>query len=157
MDDRRQNRNRKQGGSFSVLWGILIYLLFIVITTMGGSGGSHAVFNTVMVLIVAAASIAIAVTKSMTSMEEKKEGEKNPFFPIQPLIKRKAKQPSSTQPDPARPQAAPVRVYNDRIREEDAARDRQRRLKQLEEFYKNGFVDREEYRVLRQRYEQEGR
>lgn len=44
-------------------------------------------------------------------------------------------------------------IYDENLREDAAARERQRRLEQLDGFYRNGMIDREEYRKLRRRYE----
>ena len=44
-------------------------------------------------------------------------------------------------------------VYNERAAEELFLRDRQKRLEQLEVFLKNGIVDKNEYNLLKKRYE----
>ena len=44
-------------------------------------------------------------------------------------------------------------VYDENLREDAASRDRQRRLEQLEGFYKNGLLEKEEYLKLRKHYE----
>ena len=43
--------------------------------------------------------------------------------------------------------------YNEYSVEENFVRDRQRRLKQLDDFLKNGLIDRNEYMVLRSHYD----
>lgn len=43
--------------------------------------------------------------------------------------------------------------YNEFSAEENFIRDRQRRMRQLDDFLKNGLIDKNEYMVLRSRYE----
>ena len=43
--------------------------------------------------------------------------------------------------------------YNEFSAEENFVRDRQRRMRQLDDFLKNGLIDKNEYMVLRSRYE----
>ena len=43
--------------------------------------------------------------------------------------------------------------YNENSAEENFIRDRQRRLRQLDDFLKNGIIDKEEYMVLRSHYD----
>jgi len=44
-------------------------------------------------------------------------------------------------------------VYDDKAYERNTERDMQRRIAQLDDFLKNGIIDKEEYRILRERYE----
>ncbi len=45
--------------------------------------------------------------------------------------------------------------YDEHTAENNFAREKARRMKQLEEFYKNGLIDRKEYMLLRSRYERD--
>jgi len=56
------------------------------------------------------------------------------------------------KPSVSKASSAPV-VYNERSAEELFLRDRQKRLEQLEVFLKNGIVDKNEYNLLKKRYE----
>ncbi len=56
-----------------------------------------------------------------------------------------------------RPLPAPQRsfspaVYDENLREDSSRQDRERRLRQLEDFYKNGIIEKEEYLLLKNRY-----
>ncbi len=48
-------------------------------------------------------------------------------------------------------------AYDDRAYERNEQRDIQRRLSQLEDFLKNGIIEKEEYNILRARYERNGK
>lgn len=56
------------------------------------------------------------------------------------------------KPSFSKASSAPV-VYNERSAEELFLRDRQKRLEQLEVFLKNGIIDKNEYILLKKRYE----
>ena len=56
------------------------------------------------------------------------------------------------KPSVSKASSAPV-VYNERSAEELFLRDKQKRLEQLEVFLKNGIVDKNEYNLLKKRYE----
>lgn len=161
MDEKKRTENKQRSSGSRTFSGIVIYLIALFLISLSRSGvGNRAVFGVLVTFIIAGAAVAIAFKRSMAAIAKKKEGEKKPSFSAlsqMPRMQRSNGQVSPAQPKPARPQAAPAPTYHDKIREEDAARDRQRRLKQLEDFYKNGIVDKEEYRLLRKRYEQEGR
>lgn len=43
-------------------------------------------------------------------------------------------------------------VYDENLREDSSRRDRERRLRQLEDFYKNGIIEKDEYLLLKNRY-----
>ena len=43
-------------------------------------------------------------------------------------------------------------VYDENPREDSSRQDRERRLRQLEDFYKNGIIEKEEYLLLKNRY-----
>lgn len=63
----------------------------------------------------------------------------------------------SRQPED-RPLPVPQRsfspaVYDENLREDSGRRDRERRLRQLEDFYKNGIIEKDEYLLLKSRYE----
>lgn len=48
-------------------------------------------------------------------------------------------------------------VYDDRAYERNEQRDIQRRLAQLDDFLKNGIIEKEEYYILKARYERNGK
>lgn len=153
MDEKKRTGNKPRSSGSKTALGLVVYLLALLIIKLSQSSvGSRAIFGVLVTFIIAFAAVAIAVKQSQAAIAKKKEGEKNPSFSAPPVARRPAAQPPSRQPDAAPPQAAPVRVYSESIREENEIRDRQRRLQQLDDFYKNGIIDREEYRVLRQRY-----
>lgn len=48
-------------------------------------------------------------------------------------------------------------VYDDRAYERNAERDVQRRVAQLDDFLKNGIIEKEEYLILKARYQRNGK
>lgn len=48
--------------------------------------------------------------------------------------------------------AEAVREYSEYAAEENFLRDKQRRIDQLDEFLKNGIIEKDEYRLLKERY-----
>ena len=154
MDEKKQTGNKHRGSGSGKFWGIAVYLFALILINIGKSGvGNRAVFGVLVTFIIAFAAVAIVAKQSRTAIAKKKEGEKNPSFSARPITQRQAVQPPSRPLDSATPRPAPTRVYSEGIQEENEIRDRERRLRQLDDFYKNGIIDKEEYRVLRQRYE----
>lgn len=159
MDEKNQNGNRRQSNGSRTVWGLAIYLLALVLINISKSGiGSRAVFGVVVTFAIAIAAVTIVAKQSLTAIAKKKEGEKNPSFSSRPAERKTAVQrppvrENYSKPNVDPPKAVPVRVYSESIREENESRDRQRRLRQLDDFYKNGIIDKDEYRILRQRYE----
>lgn len=86
------------------------------------------------------------------------------FFVFMALAKSaekgKSKVKSSRKEDPYCKTCSDEFVYNNRqaeynefSAEENFVRDRQRRISQLDDFLKNGLIDKEEYRILLSHYE----
>ena len=109
----------------------------------------------VVVLIVAAAvKLAEASARSgKTSSGAKKSAartapvQRAPFRPAQPV----SDAPRRPMPPPDVPDAACV--VCDNTGEDHFAHDKAQRIAQLDDFLKNGIIDKAEYRTLRSRYE----
>ena len=141
MNDReRQNSKKNQSGGGK---GILIALGFIILMNVIGAGGGSAILVILaIVLIVAVAVIGLKAGKK--AIKQKTEDQ----APVQ------WKRPGSDLPQNApRPVSSTQIVYNENASAENFQRDRQRRIAQLDDFLKNGIIDKEEYKVLLSRYE----
>lgn len=141
MNDREnQSRKKNQSGGGK---GILIALGFIILmNVIGAGGGSVILVILAIVLIVAVAVIGLKAGKK--AIKQKTEDQ----APVQ------WKRPDNDLPQNAqRPVSATQIVYNENASAENFQRDRQRRIAQLDDFLKNGIIDKEEYKVLLSRYE----
>ena len=134
-DPRRKNRNN--GSGYRVLGLVILYLVLM----LSRSGASGRVAGIVVLLFVLGAAVAAGLSFVKNNANK---GDS---------VRAGRRAPNQPQPTPPRPQAAPVRVYSDRLREEENARDREMRLRQLDDFLKNGIIDKAEYQVLRRKYE----
>ena len=141
MNDREnQSRKKNQSGGGK---GILIALGFIILmNVIGAGGGSVILVILAIVLIVAVAIIGLKAGKK--AIKQKTEDQ----APVQ------WKRPDNDRRQNAqRPVSATQIVYNENASAENFQRDRQRRIAQLDDFLKNGIIDKEEYKVLLSRYE----
>ena len=145
MNDREnQSRKKNQSGGGK---GILIALGFIILmNVIGAGGGSVILVILAIVLIVAVAVIGLKAGKK--AIKQKTEDQ----APVQ--WKRPGNDLPQNAPKPAeRPVYTPQAGYNENASAENFQRDRQRRIAQLDDFLKNGIIDKEEYKVLLSRYE----
>ena len=169
MDDSRRSTNKKnQGSGLGVGIFIAVYLLYTV-TRSAFRGAGFATFGRVFFIIIIAvlAGLAVGIILKVKGAGKSTQKSTPPFSgrpvnretmaPIQRELLERIRHPAAKEEQllDTVPKAAPARGYNDNIREENAVRDRQRRLRQLDDFYKNGIINKEEYRVLRNRYGRE--
>lgn len=141
MNDREnQSRKKKKSGGGK---GILVVIgSFVLMNVISEGGGSAILVILAIVLIVAVAVIGLKAGKK--AIKQKTEDQ----APVQ------WKRPGNDLPQNApRPVSSTQIVYNENASAENFQRDRQRRIAQLDDFLKNGIIDKEEYKVLLSRYE----
>lgn len=145
MNDReRQNSKKNQSGGGK---GILIALGFIILMNVIGAGGGSAILVILAIALIVAVAI-IGLKAGKKAIKQKTEDQ----APVQ--WKRPDNDRRQNAPKPAeRPVYTPQAGYNENAPAENFQRDRQRRIAQLDDFLKNGIIDKEEYKVLLSRYE----
>ena len=147
MNDReRQNsKTNKSGGGK----GILIVAGFIILMNVISAGGGEAILGIFVIALLI--GIMIFFLKQRKKAAQKKAEAQAPVRWSAPEPDRR---PNRAVPA-ERPAYTPQPVYNENTSGENFQRDRQRRLAQLDGFLKNGIIDKEEYKVLRSRYERD--
>ena len=145
MNDReRQNSKKNQSGGGK---GILIALGFIILMNVIGAGGGSAILVILAIALIIA--IVVIAVKAATKAAQKNSAEEAPVRWTRPDNDSRQNAPKPAE----RPVYTPQAGYNENASAENFQRDRQRRIAQLDDFLKNGIIDKEEYKVLLSRYE----
>lgn len=152
--------NQQKKNSKGTPWGFLIVLLIFALRALrNGNYGMEAVPVILAVCAVVAAVIAIAKSAA------KKRGDgattkaaapvrKTPSVELhRPVPSMQRREPVTAQRQFPQPEAYCVSC--ELSGEDHFVRDRKRRLAQLDEWLKNGLVDKEEYLVLKYRFERD--
>ena len=126
---------KKENKNISVLIGVVIVMLLAMVT------GDNAVGKAVVAVIVVFVAVILAIQSTL-----KKRGAGELPGMMSALNRRKA----PTRKEFPVPEAHCV--VCDTTGVDHFERDRQQRLQQLDEWLKNGIIDRNEYRVLKDRY-----
>ena len=126
---------KKENKNISVLIGVIIAILLAMLT------GDNTVGKAVVAVIV----VFVAVILAIGSTVKKRGAEELPAM-MSALNRRK------TQAHKEFPVPDAHCVVCDTTGVDHFERDRQLRLQQLDEWLKNGIIDRSEYRVLKDRY-----
>ena len=145
MNDREnQSRKKKKSGGGK---GILVVIgSFVLMNIISEGGGSVIWFILAIALIIAIVVIAV---KAATKAAQKNSAEEAPVRWTRPDNDSRQNAPKPAE----RPVYTPQAGYNENASAENFQRDRQRRIAQLDDFLKNGIIDKEEYKVLLSRYE----
>ena len=145
MNDREnQSRKKKKSGGGK---GILVVIgSFVLMNVISEGGGSVIWFILAIALIIAIVVIAV---KAATKAAQKNSAEAAPARWTRPDNDSRQNAPKPAE----RPVYTPQAGYNENAPAENFQRDRQRRIAQLDDFLKNGIIDKEEYKVLLSRYE----
>ena len=145
MNDREnQSRKKNQSGGGK---GILIALGFIILMNVIGAGGGSAILVILAIALIIA--IVVIAVKAATKAAQKNSAEEAPVRWTRPDNDSRQNAPEPAERLVYKPQAG----YNENASAENFQRDRQRRIAQLDDFLKNGIIDKEEYKVLLSRYE----
>ena len=146
MNDReRQNsKTNKSGGGK----GILIVAGFIILMNIISAGGGEAILGIFVIVLIIGTVVFFLRWKKAARKKAEDQATVRWSAPI-PERRQNRAVPAE------RPAYTPQPVYNENTSGENFQRDRQRRLAQLDSFLKNGIIDREEYKVLRSRYERD--
>ena len=145
MNDRERQNNKanKSGGGK----GILAVIGFIVLMNVISAGGGSVIWFILAIALIIA--IMVIAVKAMKKAAQKNSAGSAPVQWTRPDNDRRQNAPKSAE----RPVYTPQAGYNENASAENFQRDRQRRIAQLDDFLKNGIIDKEEYKVLLSRYE----
>ena len=158
MNNRERDGKKKNSGAGWIIAAIVVFL-FNVIGESGDISGEDLVPVLMIVFIIAAIIFAVyagikAAKKYAAGFSSVKKPAGFSAERIKASFTREEKNPElfSRSSAPSRQEGKP-RYYDENAAAANFERDRQRRLAQLEVFLKNGIIDRDEYRVLHDRYE----
>ena len=141
---------KKKGG---VPWFVLIFLIPLL-RNLGENGVSYGVIVVIVGAIIVAAALATYAKKGRDSKKTPDARSDRPQPTVQtsrPAPAMQRREPVTAQRQFTKPEAYCVSC--DISGEDHFVRDRQRRIAQLDEWLKNGLIDREEYRTLKRRFE----
>ena len=151
-----RNDKKKKGGGFGA-W-IVIAAIMLLVNLIGeaseGELPPQAVAAIVPGIVILAA--VIAAVKLMKKTAGKRESQSHEraqtgAAKAQPSIRLHSTHPAVSRQSYSAPD--PYCVVCDQTGEDHFARDRAQRIAQLDEWLKNGLIDKAEYRELKQRYE----
>ena len=141
-----RNRQKKKNSPLAIAFAVLLAFFSIA----ESAGGDADVFIGIIVIIAIIFAVFFVVGKLSKNVREKGGAAVKDS-----IITRFSRDSGETPPVTAsRPKTF---IYDDRAYERNEQRDIQRRLSQLDEFLKNGIIEKEEYRILRARYERNGK
>lgn len=160
----RQNSSKKKNGS-AAGWIIAAVIVFLFNVLKDSSGDSDMIIGLIAVIVVLAVIVTVVsgIVKAAKKSAAKQSGDKfssdraerfSAHDQNAEMFKKRSGSAFSSQTGAPARAAAPERKYYDGNAEnENFERDKERRLAQLDEFLKNGVIDKSEYRTLRSRYE----
>ena len=150
-NDRNRKRNKEKKGPL----GIVVMIILAIASFAESAGEDLEIALAIFVGIVVIAGIAALGFKAAKKAAKPAVRGKGPGSAAFENISKWSRDSGETLPSvAARPKTF---VYDDRAYERNEARDVQRRLMQLDDFLKNGIIEKEEYRLLRARYERNGK
>ena len=149
-----QKKSKNQGSP----WILLVFLVIFLINRLADSGGRidsvPAVFAMFIIGIVILATI---IGKSRKKHQEEIKGNSADPRPQpkvelhRPVPSMQRREPVTAKRDFSKPEAYCVTC--EASGEDHFVRDRNRRIAQLDEWLKNGLIDRQEYLVLKRRFQ----
>ena len=151
------NQQKQKKSGFP--WALLIILIPLLLRVRDGEL-SPALFGVVILAIVFAIVFSAVAGKKNGKAAEKQSrpaaapARKTPEVELhRPVPSMQRREPVTAQRNFSQPDAYCVSC--ELSGEDHFARDRRRRLQQLDEWLKNGLVDKQEYLVLKQRFERD--
>ena len=140
---KKRDDNRKKS------WGGIAGTVFLLLISMAGSEGG-AVFAGIIILVAVAAVMIIVGKKLGTAAVNSSN---TPAGRAKRIFESSAWNKDVPEEDVFVAKAPEIRSYDENAAEKNFIRDKERRIRQLDGFLKNGIIDKNEYRVLRDRYE----
>lgn len=155
------SNNKKQSGSGKG-WGVLAVFIIVLLRALSNSGTGRDAIPIVIAFVVFAVVIAVVISAAKKKSEAAKHAHEQRDRPVgarptptvqtsRPAPSMQRREPASAQRSFQKPDAYCVTCEN--TGEDHFVRDRKRRIAQLDEWLKNGLIDREEYQVLKRRFQ----
>ena len=150
-----EDKRQKKKGAGTWIW--VVVIAYIVIMALKDEGffdfdwlmGAFTIVGVVIGIMgfLAALRVARNVRKMNAGQERAAvQGRRRARSGARPVLRE-------DRPLPTPQRSFSPAVYDENLREDSTQRDRERRLRQLEAFYKNGIIEKEEYLLLKSRYE----
>ena len=139
-------QNNKKESPYSVL---AIIAIFLLLPFMLNDYEGSLIFLFLSVLLIV--EIIILVNKSLSPSLKRGEKPAEESAPAQPAAPSKP----AVRMNAAFPQPEAHCVVCENTGDDHFAHDREQRIKQLDEWLKNGLIDRKEYQVMKARYERD--
>lgn len=148
-----QKRKNKSGGIWWVLVLAIGFLLNLTDSDIPFDAVAPIIKIVIFIAVIAVAVIAVMVKIGKHAANGKRNGERKPeaerhSFSVSGRPKAYERPEANHMPD-----AEQRKYYDEKTIFQNQERDSDRRLRQLDDFLKNGIIDREEYKILRSRYE----
>jgi len=141
-----KNRKDKKSSLISAVAGIAILLLSL-------AGSEEGLIVLVILLIIAAISAFFIAMKKFGVSKVSVNNSFTKITNLKSLFESAAWNKDVPQEDRFVSRRQEVVKFDENAAENNFIRDRERRLKQLEVFLKNGIIEKDEYLLLRKRYE----
>lgn len=151
MNDRQQEQRKRKNNTSKSYWWIIAIVLGVVLNLAETGINFDAVFAIIQIAIFIIVIAAVIKIRKNAAEKKADRGEKTAAQRQGFSMERR---PLSSD-RPHRPSAVRQREEYRPIELSSTEYDRQKRLKQLDGFLENGIIDREEYKVLRARYEKQ--
>ena len=152
MND-RENRERKRGTGKNGWVGLAVIAVAFLINLLE-SNEIHAVgLFAVLIVVTAAVIFAVFFVMGLKKASGTKKTAGSPTAAKVGDTRRAEIRHETRTGTPQRPVYTPSAGYEENATAANFERDRQRRLNQLQDFLKNGIIDKDEYQVLLSRYE----
>lgn len=149
------NKKKKSGGSKA---GGIIALIMVMIASLAENFNGDAVAQLIILLVPVAIIVAVVVLirKAIKKAKAEKSTVKGGFRHNH-SFSYTAKKEKEVEDSPFTATRIDRNVsYNDHAAEDNFLRDKERRLSQLDVFLKNGIIEKDEYRLLKERYQKQG-
>lgn len=148
------NKDNKKKKGFP--WAILVLLIPLLSNVMDGEVPPVVFGFIVIAIIIVAAALSSAAKKKGTARQKPAAApvRKTPSVELHRPVPAMQRRESVTA-QRSFPQPEAYCVSCELSGEDHFVRDRKRRIQQLDEWLKNGLIDREEYRVLKNRFERD--
>lgn len=144
----QEDSHKRKNNSNNTWWIIMLLIgLFFSLADMDMDSGDVVAVIWIILFIITTVII-VAITRQALKKKKKMPQKENRTF--SEAVPSSTFKETQTRNSPALEQK---KYYDKDMIMQDDERDRERRLKQLDDFLKNGIIDKEEYKVLYSRYE----
>jgi len=140
-----ENKNRKKKSSLGGIIGTIVLLLLSI------AGNGDGIMAMAIIILIVVAAIMFFVGKKIADAAGNIP---QPFEKAKSIFTSSAWNSDVPPEDEVFVARSPeIRSYDENAAERNFNRDKERRIRQLEVFLKNGIIEKDEYRFLRDRYE----